>query len=321
MLTNVWETEIDGSWIIIDRYTNTYDAAGNLAVSLYEKMEFITTTMTNNSRTTFTYDAKGNMLTELGETWQNGAWQNSYRETYTYDGKNNMTGYLSETWKGGAWENLKKGTHGYNSNNNLLTSIWEDFLNGAWVKSFKISYTYYNTNGSILNELTEQWLNGTWGNYSKRVYSYDSHGNAVKGESFAYTGASTWAPQSNNLAIQYNNADDILNVSGSSVVVTYTGISGVEDIAITARKYDLAQNYPNPFNPSTTISYSLKKEGNVKLTVYDALGKIVAVVVDEFKPAGSYSAKFDARSLPSGIYIYRLEAGEFSAAKKFILMK
>ncbi|HEX2964109.1 MAG TPA: glycosyl hydrolase family 18 protein [Ignavibacteriales bacterium] len=85
--------------------------------------------------------------------------------------------------------------------------------------------------------------------------------------------------------------------------------------------YVLSQNYPNPFNPSTTINFSLIKEGNVRLTVFDALGKRVAVVVNEFKPAGNYSVRFDGTSLPGGMYIYRLEAGEFTSAKKFILMK
>jgi hypothetical protein len=85
--------------------------------------------------------------------------------------------------------------------------------------------------------------------------------------------------------------------------------------------YVLSQNYPNPFNPSTTINFSLRKEGNVRLTVFDALGKRVAVVVNEFKPAGNYSVRFDGTSLPGGMYIYRLEAGEFNYAKKFILMK
>lgn len=86
-------------------------------------------------------------------------------------------------------------------------------------------------------------------------------------------------------------------------------------------QYQLTQNYPNPFNPTTTISYSINKEGNVKLSVYDALGKKIAVVVDEYKPAGSYSVKFDGIGLPSGVYLYRLESGGFNASRKFILMK
>lgn len=85
--------------------------------------------------------------------------------------------------------------------------------------------------------------------------------------------------------------------------------------------FALSQNYPNPFNPSTTINYSLPHSGNVKLTVYNILGSKVATIVDEYKPAGNYSVKFNASNLASGIYIYRLESGSYISAKKLILLK
>jgi hypothetical protein len=79
--------------------------------------------------------------------------------------------------------------------------------------------------------------------------------------------------------------------------------------------------YPNPFNPSTIISYSLAKDGIVRLTVYNAIGSKVATVVNEYKNAGNYSVQFNGNNLASGIYLYRLEAGNYSAAKKFIILK
>jgi photosystem II stability/assembly factor-like uncharacterized protein len=84
---------------------------------------------------------------------------------------------------------------------------------------------------------------------------------------------------------------------------------------------NLEQNFPNPFNPTTTISFSLPKSDNVKLTVYNAIGNIVATIVNEYKPAGNYSVQFKGSNLASGIYLYRLESGNYSATKKFILMK
>jgi hypothetical protein len=85
--------------------------------------------------------------------------------------------------------------------------------------------------------------------------------------------------------------------------------------------FTLSQNYPNPFNPSTTINYSLPKAGNVKLTIYNVIGSRVSTIVDEYKPAGNYSVQFNGSNLASGIYLYRLEAGNYSEAKKLILMK
>ena len=85
--------------------------------------------------------------------------------------------------------------------------------------------------------------------------------------------------------------------------------------------YALDQNYPNPFNPSTKISYSIKEEGLVTLKVYDVLGNEIATLVNENKPAANYEVQFNASQLPSGMYIYKIQAGSFSDVKKMILTK
>ncbi len=85
--------------------------------------------------------------------------------------------------------------------------------------------------------------------------------------------------------------------------------------------FELAQNYPNPFNPATSIKFSLPEGAQVKLTVYDLLGNEVKTLIDEYKPAGTYSVKFNGAELTSGIYIYRLQAGEFVSTKRMALIK
>jgi hypothetical protein len=85
--------------------------------------------------------------------------------------------------------------------------------------------------------------------------------------------------------------------------------------------YNLSQNYPNPFNPATTIAWQLKNDGLVTIKVYDQLGKEVATLVNEEKAAGSYEIEFNASSLASGVYYYRINAGNFVDTKKMILMK
>jgi endo-1,4-beta-xylanase len=85
--------------------------------------------------------------------------------------------------------------------------------------------------------------------------------------------------------------------------------------------YELSQNYPNPFNPTTTIKYSIVKESNVKLKIYDMLGRLVQTLVDGPQASGNYSIEFNAGKLSSGIYFYALTTGEFSQTKKMLLMK
>ena len=87
------------------------------------------------------------------------------------------------------------------------------------------------------------------------------------------------------------------------------------------RETKLEANYPNPFNPATDIKYSLSEDTHVKLVVYDVVGRIVATLVDETQPAGYRSVRFDAASLPSGVYYYRLSAGSFTQVRKMMLLK
>lgn len=102
---------------------------------------------------------------------------------------------------------------------------------------------------------------------------------------------------------------------------TITGVREIRTYSSVPTNYELAQNYPNPFNPSTTISFSIPKAGNVKLVVYNILGQQVDVLINGFRNAGSYNVNWDASKLASGIYIYRLEAGSASVTKKMTLLK
>jgi len=85
--------------------------------------------------------------------------------------------------------------------------------------------------------------------------------------------------------------------------------------------FSLHQNYPNPYNPMTTISYSIPKTGFVKLIIVDLLGREIKVLVNEEKPPGSYEVEFNDGKLSSGIYFYRLQAGDYAETKKMVLLK
>ena len=86
-------------------------------------------------------------------------------------------------------------------------------------------------------------------------------------------------------------------------------------------EYYLHQNSPNPFNPSTTIEYELPKSSEVRLSVYDILGREVSVLVNDRRDAGVHEVKFDAAGLSSGVYFYRLQAGDFVQSRKLLLLK
>jgi hypothetical protein len=103
-------------------------------------------------------------------------------------------------------------------------------------------------------------------------------------------------------------------------------VTSVDEVNEIAQTYSLSQNYPNPFNPSTIISYTIpsginQNASNVKLTVFDILGREVRTLVNEVKNPGRYEVHFNSEELGSGIYFYTIQAGSFYQTKKMMLLK
>ena len=140
-------------------------------------------------------------------------------------------------------------------------------------------------------------------------------------------------PSSNKYFVitAYDRGYNESNVSNEATII----VTSIEEEENIIDDFRLEQNYPNPFNPSTKIRYAIPLlsdrtplEGgarggsiNVQLKVYDVLGNEIATLVNEEKPAGIYEVEFDASKLPSGIYFYRLQAGNFTDARKMMLLR
>lgn len=105
-------------------------------------------------------------------------------------------------------------------------------------------------------------------------------------------------------------------IFGDTTQITIVKLEENKQISFT-----LSQNYPNPFNPKTKINYSVPEVSFVTLKVYDLLGEEVAVLVEEEKVIGNYEIEFDASNFSSGVYYYRMQAGDFSETKKFVLLR
>ncbi|MEI6053360.1 MAG: T9SS type A sorting domain-containing protein, partial [Opitutaceae bacterium] len=119
---------------------------------------------------------------------------------------------------------------------------------------------------------------------------------------------------------------NIKNISvGAYGTLIYSFADGsgtaVAERANVPKEFALRQNYPNPFNPSTTIRYSLARQSHVELTVFDMLGREVSTLVSAEQSAGEYHVQVDGSTIPSGVYIYTMKAGDFRESKKFLLLK
>lgn len=152
----------------------------------------------------------------------------------------------------------------------------------------------------------------------KNVYQYNNIGYQVNLAGIGERTIRLGLAVNTNLNFDYSLSD---RISDQSLLAktSYQTINYKGKLAIT--EYALDQNYPNPFNPSTTIKFQLPKDGFVTLKVYDILGKEITTLINEEKSQGKYEVNFNASSLSSGVYIYKIQAGDFTASKKLILLK
>jgi hypothetical protein len=141
-------------------------------------------------------------------------------------------------------------------------------------------------------------------------------------------GTFTAMPQNRIFNIVWVDTGKGIGVQSSvlfDTVIHYNGSQmGVTSVSLThslPNQLELKQNYPNPFNASTKIPFSLPQRGQVSLKIYDLLGREVALLVDEWKDPGSYTAEWNAKNFSSGVYLYRLQTGTFMKTKTLILLK
>jgi hypothetical protein len=123
------------------------------------------------------------------------------------------------------------------------------------------------------------------------------------------------------IKIYSRNDDKLYDVSDASFSVIDTITNSIDNDLIEVNSYNLYQNYPNPFNPSTRIKFTLLKSEEVTLAVYNILGQVVKLLVNQNMDAGHHEVEFNAQELSSGIYYYRIEAGEFQDVKKMVFLQ
>ena len=102
----------------------------------------------------------------------------------------------------------------------------------------------------------------------------------------------------------------------------FSDITGINNISTTIpTSFSLSQNYPNPFNPMTNFKFSILNAGNVKIVVYDVMGREVQTLVNEKLSAGTYEVKFDGSMLTSGVYFYKMVSERYTETKRMLLIK
>ncbi|MFH0765191.1 MAG: C25 family cysteine peptidase [Calditrichota bacterium] len=173
-----------------------------------------------------------------------------------------------------------------------------------------------NSDGDLV-AVMELAPNSSWINYTPRADTLVALDSRTVELTLHTAGLDTGAY---GVVIEFNhNAAGLRTRVPVDLVITNLAVD--EDAANLPLEYALEQNWPNPFNNRTTVSYSLREAGLVRLTVFDLLGREVLRPLDDYQPAGRYQVSFNAETLPAGVFVYRIEAGSFSKSCKMVLMK
>jgi hypothetical protein len=180
----------------------------------------------------------------------------------------------------------------------FTASVSNNVVNLRWATATELNNTGFQVERSAENS---GWT---------KIGYVSGNGNSNSNKSYSYTDNTI------SKSGKYNYRLKQIDVNGSYKYYTASEVNFVAPSVFT-----LNQNYPNPFNPSTIISYSIPNASNVKLLVYNAIGQVVSVLENGSKEAGIYNVSFNASDLPSGLYFYQIEAGQFSQTRKMMLVK
>ncbi len=283
-----------------------------------------------------TDDGRVFLSTDNGATW-NQVWKAVYRQISSFAVSADSAGakILFAGNNGlGVYRSTDNGVNWTAANNGLTyTYVWSLAVSGANL--------FAGMNGGGIFRSTDN--GGSWTPADSGVTDVNVWALAVSGTNvFAGTDSGIFLSSNEGASWTQVNAGltstgvTALAVSGNDLYAGIVGglepdsvwkrplsemITGIKHEDLQPTGFALSQNYPNPFNPTTTIGYDVPKRSMVRLLVYDILGRRVETLVNGEKQSGHYEVTFNASSLPSGVYIYRLQAGSFSETRKLTLVK
>lgn len=301
ILMQDWDT-LSAGWVNSARSTMTY-SSGRPLTSTMEQWDTDSVKWINSMKLTYSYDGGGHLAVLLSQMWDGSTWMDYSRTSYTYDGSGRDTLSVTER-KTTGWTNFSKNQSSYNgaTTDKTLNVLWT-WSGSSWSKTMADTLKYDIT--PRLTEIVHYVVSGSL--LSRSRYSYDVHGNEIQ------------VISEQNYGGFWMNSTKIVSVYQFGVAVR------MENDPLPSN-FELAQNYPNPFNPTTVIRYSLARRSQVEIAVYNVLGQEVITLENSVQTAGAYETTWDGtdrqgQAVASGIYFYRIKAGDFSETRKMMLLK
>ena len=284
----------------------------------------------------YSYDGSGNLIADT-------MYISTFDTSYTireYDSQNRLTRTQSGVGPTPSWNPQHWTEYQYDSVGIVHYTVRTHDPDGFIVNNTD-TYLTFDGFGRIVGEKSSSsWdpEDSSWAAYARITYTYDQNGRML---CYGYDTANhrfTYTAEGNLDTLMCTQSEDF-GFLGAHFVDSYGNditlpgynmmtklyyrqlVTGIEKHQELPGSFALSQNYPNPFNPTTTITYEIPKALQVRLTVYDILGREVQTLVNEMKQPGRYETTFNASKLASGVYLYRLRAGGFVGTKKLLVIR
>jgi hypothetical protein len=192
---------------------------------------------------------------------------------------------------------------------------------GSWIAKGVATITIYDQGGSPVSGATV-YADYTGPNSGSVSGNTNANGEVTLQSAYRFRPSGEWCFEVTDVTKSDWTYDPGANLVTKACESGWVYDAGGEMLAdALPQAYGLGQNYPNPFNPTTEIAFALPEAAHVTLEIYNVLGQRVATLVDDFREAGTYTVNWDASSQSSGIYLYRLQTGQFIETRKMILLK
>ncbi|MBI5868883.1 MAG: T9SS type A sorting domain-containing protein [candidate division Zixibacteria bacterium] len=297
LLTQQWQTS---AWVNFAKTTMTY-SGGRIATSTSQS--WVSSAWVNASKTTFTYNVGGFLIETLMQNWQSSSWVNSMRFTSTFDLAGYETQSVTQMWSGSDWTNTYKNDYSYDGDDNEILDVRSMWAGSLWMATDADTSKY--TTGTLVEEVSYGILTNM---LHSTQYTYDASANLIEDITKSSPVGGDWTNESRDVYV-YESYLDVTEMAASKIP------DGFE-----------VQNYPNPFNAGTVITYSLKKDAHVRVAICNVLGQTVATVVDADQTLGVHRVVWNGLDdrggqVASGIYLFRVQAGEASQVRKMVLLR
>lgn len=333
------------------------NVSGNTTVE--RKFTFTNGEWADVSQETFEYSDSGLLVERVQTQWDGADWVNVSSQLYRYNSEGQEEVLTKQTWGEDGWQETWKmvilytegrvssreqqnfdSVYGWVNSVREELSYREDGLqtvlslfvwqNETWSLSSRTT-SVFDASGNLLEELVDVNAGGVWQTFQKIVRTYTA-ANQVDTYEEAFWNGSEWVPSTRSqntfdeqyrvVLTMFESYDDAGWAWMWKDEYDYQDLTSGLKLAVTPlHDFYLANNYPNPFNPSTEIRFHLAASSHVTLTVYNNLGKKVAVLANDFFASGLHTVSFVAMDLAAGNYFYRIEAGDFTDVKKMVLLK